>query len=66
MGVAARWMDRDTRNGYSQYQVNYRHEMEGTTQNLIRDEIRITGIQIFLLLNGDEYGIDSYDLLLAI
>jgi len=66
MGVSAQWMDRESRNGHFQYQTNYKHAMVDNVPQLRRDEIRITGIQIYLLLNGDEYGLDPYDIAMVV
>ncbi|CAI2364044.1 unnamed protein product [Moneuplotes crassus] len=65
-GVAARWMDQETRNGYFQYQVNYQYQLDSGVPRNVRDEMRITGLQIYLLLNADEYGLDFYDLSMMI
>lgn len=46
--------------------VNYRHRMDDDKTVLIRDETRMTGIQIYLLLHADEHVFDLYDYLLVI
>lgn len=52
--------------GYSVKTVNYKHQVDDVNTVLLRDETWMTGIQVFLILNADEYEFDMYDLLLAI